>query len=104
MSPLEILGIRHYSPACARLVAARIAELRPHTVLIEGPSDFNARIDELALAHRLPIAIYSYYGDAERTASCYAPLVEFAPEWAALDAARAWCRTRCAGSARGRPC
>ncbi|HWS25761.1 MAG TPA: DUF5682 family protein, partial [Xanthomonadales bacterium] len=84
----EVIGIRHYSPACARLVRARIAQLRPHTVLIEGPSDFNERLAELALAHTLPIAIYSYYGDEAGTASCHAPFAEFAPEWAALDAAR----------------
>ncbi len=84
----EIIGIRHYSPACARLVRARIAEFRPHTVLIEGPSDFNARLDELALPHTLPIAIYSYHGNEQGTSSCHAPFAEFAPEWAALQAAR----------------
>ncbi len=89
MPPPEILGIRHYSPACARLVRARIEQLRPHTVLIEGPSDFNDRLAELALPHTLPIAIYSYYGDDAGTASCHAPFAEFAPEWAALDAASA---------------
>jgi hypothetical protein len=89
MTTPEIIGIRHYSPACARLVRARVAELRPHTVLIEGPSDFNERLAELALPHTLPIAIYSYYGDDAGTASCHAPFAEFAPEWAALDAARA---------------
>ena len=88
MTHPEILGIRHYSPACARLVRARIREIRPHTVLIEGPSDFNARLDELALPHTLPIAIYSYHGDEQGTASCHAPFAEFAPEWAALQAAR----------------
>lgn len=88
MTTAEIIGIRHYSPACARLVRARIRALRPHTVLIEGPSDFNARLDELALPHRLPIAIYSYHGNEQGTASCHAPFAEFAPEWAALQAAR----------------
>ncbi len=88
MTAAEILGIRHYSPACARLVRARIAELRPHTVLIEGPSDFNARLDELALPHTLPIAIYAYHGNEQGTSSCHAPFAEFAPEWAALQAAR----------------
>lgn len=88
MTAAEIIGIRHYSPACARLVRARIRAFKPHTVLIEGPSDFNARLDELALPHRLPIAIYSYYGNEQGTASCHAPFAEFAPEWAALQAAR----------------
>jgi hypothetical protein len=85
---VEIVGVRHYSPACARLVAARIAALRPRHVLIEGPSDFNARIDELHLGHRLPIALYSYHAGIAGTHHCYAPFVEFSPEWAALVAAR----------------
>ncbi|EMX03181.1 hypothetical protein EC174750_2198 [Escherichia coli 174750] len=29
-------------------------------MLIEGPADFNDRVDELFLAHQLPVAIYSY--------------------------------------------
>ena len=59
MTP-RILGIRHHSPACARLVARTIAEMRPQAVLIEGPSDFNARLDELLLDHVPPLAIYSH--------------------------------------------
>ena len=59
---VEILGVRHHSPACARLVQARIAALRPKFVLIEGPSDYNARIGELLLAHELPIALYKTAG------------------------------------------
>ncbi|HJU39801.1 MAG TPA: DUF5682 family protein, partial [Tahibacter sp.] len=83
-----VIGVRHYSPACARLVAARIAAVRPRHVLIEGPSDFNARIGELALAHTLPIALYSFYASAGATHHCYAPFVEFSPEWVALVAGR----------------
>ncbi len=52
--------VRHHSPACARLVRRLIHDLRPSRVLIEGPSDFNSRMAELSLPHRLPIAIYSY--------------------------------------------
>ena len=55
-----IIGVRHHSPACARLVKERIEQTRPRYVLIEGPVDFNQRLDELFLPHQLPIAIYSY--------------------------------------------
>jgi hypothetical protein len=51
--------VRHHSPAAARAVRDWIGANRPAAVLIEGPSDFNDRLDELALAHELPIAIYS---------------------------------------------
>lgn len=88
---VEIIGVRHFSPACARWVESRIAATRPRWVLIEGPSDFNSRIAELRLPHRLPIAIYSYFVDERGTHHCYSPFVEFAPEWSALCAATA-CR------------
>jgi len=91
-----IIGVRHHSPACARLVAARIRALAPAYVLIEGPADFNARLDELALPHRLPIAIYSYLADDAGTEAqagvsrhgSWAPFAEHSPEWQALCAGR----------------
>jgi hypothetical protein len=83
-----ILGVRHHSPACARLVASRIRELRPAFVLIEGPADFNARLDEFALPHRLPIAIYSYLASEHAHSGSWSPFAEHSPEWQALQAGR----------------
>lgn len=75
MSEPLIVGIRHHSPACARLVKSLIESQRPRYVLIEGPADFNDRVDELFLAHQLPVAIYSYCqyqdGDAPRDKRTY---------------------------------
>ncbi|MBY0523273.1 MAG: hypothetical protein K2R98_07735 [Gemmataceae bacterium] len=81
--------VRHHSPACARQARALIRRLRPAAVLIEGPSDFNDRIDELALPHRLPIAIYSYVllPNGNRRGAYY-PFCVYSPEWQALAAAR----------------
>lgn len=87
-----IVGVRHFSPACARLVVQRIAELRPRHVLIEGPADFNPRLDELALPHRLPLAIYSYFstaGDALERRASWSPFALHSPEWQAMQGARA---------------
>ncbi len=68
----------------------RVAEqVGPDAVLIEGPSDFNERISELFLPHRLPIAIYSYFhaeGGLRRGA--YYPFCVYSPEWQAIEAAR----------------
>lgn len=84
-----IVGVRHHSPACARLVAARIAALRPRYVLIEGPADFNARLDELFLGHALPLAIYSYLSGGGVQRGSWTPFAEHSPEWQALTGARA---------------
>ena len=85
----HIIGIRHHSPACARLVAQRIEQLRPAHVLIEGPADFNHRHAELALPHRLPIAIYSYLSTDRTHRASWSPFVAHSPEWQALSMARA---------------
>jgi hypothetical protein len=84
-----LLPVRHHSPACARMVREAILRTSPAAVLIEGPVDFNDRIDELFLGHRLPISIFSYVaweGGARQGA--YYPMCEYSPEWQALLAAR----------------
>ncbi len=86
-NPVTFFPVRHHSPACARAVRELIRRRRPKAVLIEGPSDFNARIDELFLPHRLPIAIYSYMVDhnGERRGVFY-PFCIYSPEWQAIQA------------------
>lgn len=88
MSGPLILGVRHHSPACARLVAERIRALRPAHVLIEGPADFNDRLDELFLPHRLPVAIYSHLSGAAVHRGSWSPFAEHSPEWQALQVGR----------------
>ncbi|MER6809599.1 DUF5682 family protein [Spirillospora sp. NPDC000708] len=86
---VTFIGVRHHSPACARLVRDTIARLRPAYVLVEGPADFNGRLDELLLGHTPPIAIYSFHRDAERVHASWSPFCDYSPEWAALNAGRA---------------
>ncbi|MBO2457158.1 DUF5682 family protein [Actinomadura violacea] len=86
---VTFVGVRHHSPACARLVRDTIARLRPAYVLVEGPADFNGRLDELLLGHEPPIAIYSFYRDAARVHSSWSPFCGYSPEWTALNAGRA---------------
>ncbi|MDF3835231.1 DUF5682 family protein [Cupriavidus basilensis] len=82
-----VIGVRHHSPACARLVAERIEALRPRFVLIEGPADFNGRLDELRLPHRLPVAIFSYLSAPRAQRGSWTPFCEYSPEWVALQGA-----------------
>ncbi len=78
------IGVRHHSPACARLVAGTIAALRPAHVLVEGPADMNDRVGELLLGHDLPVAVFSSYRDDERRSGSWAPFCAYSPEWVAL--------------------
>jgi len=81
---LHVVGVRHHSPACARLVLAVLERVDPAVVLIEGPSDCNAGLSELALDHVPPIAIFTHHLAAEGPVSSFSPLCAFSPEWAAL--------------------
>jgi hypothetical protein len=87
ISRLTVIGVRHHSPACARMVTETIEKLRPSFVLIEGPADFNPHIEDLRLPHKLPVAIFSYHAMAERTFASYAPFCAYSPEWEALQTA-----------------
>ncbi|MEO6090287.1 MAG: DUF5682 family protein, partial [Umezawaea sp.] len=82
------VGVRHHSPACAALVASTIEALRPAHVLVEGPVDMNDRLDELLLGHELPVAVYTYYRDEERSHASWTPFCDYSPEWVALTAGR----------------
>ena len=94
---VEFFGVRHHSPAAARLVAQRITDRPPAAVLIEGPTEYNQRIEELLLDHELPVMLYSWapmFPDAPedstdwgiRRGSFY-PLTDYSPEWVALRTA-----------------
>jgi hypothetical protein len=84
-----LFPVRHHSPTAAIMVWQLIREIKPTAVLIEGPFDFNDRMDELSLAHELPIAIYSYVRLADdRRRGAYYPFCIYSPEWQAMIAAR----------------
>ncbi|HXV93817.1 MAG TPA: DUF5682 family protein [Pseudonocardia sp.] len=82
---LHVVGVRHHSPACARLVGETIDAVRPAHVLVEGPADFSDRIGELLLGHTLPVAIFSYLRGPEGPRLSWSPLCDHSPEWVAIS-------------------
>lgn len=82
---LHVVGVRHHSPACARVVVDAIRTLRLRHVLIEGPADMNDRMGELLLAHQLPVALFTYFHGDDRTHASWTPFCRHAPEWVALQ-------------------
>ena len=84
-----VVGVRHHSPACARLVAHTIERVRPKYVLVEGPLDMNERIDELLLGHEMPVALFSYRQNPDGTSrGTWSPFCAFSPELVAMQKAR----------------
>ena len=92
---LFFVPVRHHSPQCARATQAIIEEMRPDTVLIEGPSEANHLLALLAdESAQPPLAIYVYAVEGKATGSrpavryrCFAPLAAMSPEWVALRTA-----------------
>lgn len=92
---IRYVGVRHHSPACARLARHVIRELSPAYVLIEGPADMNDRIDELLLTHELPVAIFTYHQDESRHHASWSPFCDYSPEWVAIrEGAKAGAKVR----------
>ncbi len=78
---IHFVPIRHHSPGCAAGLAALLDEVRPATVLIEGPLEYRALLPALAdPATKPPIAALSI----TETGAAFYPLAEFSPEWVAL--------------------
>ncbi|MCL2716248.1 MAG: DUF5682 family protein [Alphaproteobacteria bacterium] len=84
---LTVVGVRHHSPACARLVGHTIRAQKPAFVLIEGPADFNPFITDLRLPHQLPVAIFSFHTTPVASHASYSPFCAWSPEWQALQTA-----------------
>ncbi|MEU7785758.1 DUF5682 family protein [Amycolatopsis sp. NPDC049159] len=88
MTATHLLGIRHHGPGSARAVAARLAELEPDVVLIEGPPEADVLVElteDPAMAP--PVALLAYATDDVSRAAFW-PFAVFSPEWQALAYAR----------------
>src|SRR5262249_28581588 len=82
-----------HSPACAWHVGRLIRELRPASVLIEGPRDATPLIPFLTHKDtRLPVAVYTTCvrrgeGGLPHRHAAYYPLCDYSPELEAIRAA-----------------
>ena len=87
--PITYFPVRHHSPACARHIARWIEEVRPESIIIEGPKSLDNWIPLLVSSECLPpIAILATYresrsNDALRHSALY-PMCDFSPEWVTL--------------------
>ncbi|MCU1350515.1 MAG: hypothetical protein JWO56_3545, partial [Acidobacteria bacterium] len=81
---INIFGIRHHGPGCARALRAALDELGPDAILVEGPPEGEASL-ALMLREELrpPVALLLYVPEEPRRAVYY-PFAEFSPEWQAL--------------------
>jgi hypothetical protein len=94
--------VRHHSPACAWHLSRFIRELRPASILVEGPSSFTPLIPLiLDPGTKPPVAIYTHFVDVDRQVhqrvdnepdlgparfAAYYPFCDYSPELVALRA------------------
>lgn len=81
---VQILGIRHHGPGCARSVVDALEARPPALLLVEGPPDADDLIAQAALAGMAPpVALLVHRSDNARQSVFY-PFAEFSPEWQAI--------------------
>jgi hypothetical protein len=88
---LHIVPIRHHSPACAAHLLRLLDEVKPHAILVEGPSNFDPLIPLVCdAATAPPVAIVSVDETkvenqaAARRVVSYFPFCAHSPEYVAL--------------------
>lgn len=92
--------IRHHSPACAWQLAKLIRDIKPESILVEGPESFTPLIPAiLDVETRAPVAVYTHFIDVDRKLhkpcegepdfgparyAAYYPFCDYSPELVAL--------------------
>jgi len=87
--PITYFPIRHHSPACARMLANWINDVRPDSIIIEGPGSLDKWISALVSEQCVgPVAALTTYQESAEPMSlrhsAFFPLCDYSPEWVAL--------------------
>lgn len=81
---IQLFGIRHHGPGCARSLLEALTALGPDCLLIEGPPEAEGVLGAAVHAEmEPPVALLLYSPEDPRLASFY-PFAEFSPEWQAI--------------------
>jgi hypothetical protein len=86
---VEIFGIRHHGPGCARALRVALERLTPDIVLVEGPPDAQDVLPLLPHEQMRPPVALLIYAPETPAKAVYYPFARFSPEWQALDYALA---------------
>ena len=80
---VHILGIRHHGVGSAAMVQARLEELNPDIILVEGPPEITKQLSLIGHEDLIPpVAIMVYEINNLERYSFY-PFAEYSPEWVA---------------------
>ncbi|MCA9043128.1 MAG: hypothetical protein KDA69_02345 [Planctomycetaceae bacterium] len=87
--PVTYFPIRHHSPACSLHLERWIDEVRPETIIVEGPRSYDKWIASLLSEECAgPVAILATYRESDELMatrhSAFFPLCDYSPEWVAI--------------------
>lgn len=82
---IQVFGIRHHGPGCARSLMAALEEWQPDVVVIEAPADLEPIFSHATHPEmQPPVAMLVYPRDQPARSVVY-PMAVFSPEWQALQ-------------------
>jgi hypothetical protein len=82
---IQVFGIRHHGPGCARSLRGALDNLRPDVIVMEGPADAEeATLLSADPAMKPPVALLVYPQDEPGRAAFF-PFALFSPEWQTLQ-------------------
>ncbi|MDR1486144.1 MAG: DUF5682 family protein [Planctomycetaceae bacterium] len=82
---LNIFGIRHHGPGCARSLNAALERLQPDIVLVEAPPEGEEVIELAANPEMIPPVAMIVYTPDKPDAAVFYPFASFSPEWNAIQ-------------------
>lgn len=82
---IQIFGIRHHGPGCARSLVTALDEWQPDVVVIEAPADLEPIFSHAADADMQPPVAMLVYPRDQPSRSVVYPMAVFSPEWQALQ-------------------
>lgn len=81
---ITILGIRHHGVGSAKNVLARLEQIRPDLILVEGPPELDAITRWVGSKELKPPVAMLCYDEALPKRAVFYPFSEFSPEWQAI--------------------
>jgi len=80
---VHILGIRHHGVGSARMVKARLAEIKPDIVLVEGPPEISEQLQLIGHKDLNPPVAIIVFDENNLEKYSFFPFAEYSPEWVA---------------------
>ncbi|MEW4489589.1 DUF5682 family protein [Thalassoglobus sp. JC818] len=85
MNRIQVFGIRHHGPGCARSLLSAFQEWGPDVVLMEGPADAEPSLELIQTGEVIPPVAMLVYPKQQPRRSISYPFAVFSPEWQALQ-------------------